>query len=349
VAPPKAVAPGDTPVTPAAGRPLNISGFRFDRYGVRVPAVVVSPWIEKGVIDGRTYDHASIPATVAARFGLETMTERDAAAETLLPLLTRREARTDCPANIGPQLPARFDPTGEWSAGQSDGHRLTFRIGWDHKPAGIIRATATDTGKGIFGAEGDPTTGDGWPGIVRDGWFLLGVQWPHSVYKSYIARFDNATGRLAGYTWQACNSGNFATWMSDNEFPLARFEEPPLAGVLTAFDPAGEWTIVQSNTYHAKVKITSSTGGRIRGTATGSGSTGDVRGFVFYGHFLFEIAWPNNMTGLYGGYLELVNKSPKYLFQLVGHTWSGGSHATWLSDKKWDVADVDVRLIPFSL
>ena len=42
--------------------------FHFDRLGVRVPAVLISPWIQSGTIVGRTFDHASIPATVAKFF-----------------------------------------------------------------------------------------------------------------------------------------------------------------------------------------------------------------------------------------------------------------------------------------
>jgi phospholipase C len=39
--------------------------FLFDRLGVRVPAVLVSPYIPKNtVVTGRTFEHASIPATV---------------------------------------------------------------------------------------------------------------------------------------------------------------------------------------------------------------------------------------------------------------------------------------------
>lgn len=45
--------------------------FTFNRLGVRVPAVLVSPWIPKSVVvpgprqqNGRKFDHASIPATV---------------------------------------------------------------------------------------------------------------------------------------------------------------------------------------------------------------------------------------------------------------------------------------------
>jgi phospholipase C len=42
--------------------------FAFDRMGVRVPAVLVSPYIEAGTIDSTLYEHSSIPATVRALF-----------------------------------------------------------------------------------------------------------------------------------------------------------------------------------------------------------------------------------------------------------------------------------------
>jgi phospholipase C len=42
--------------------------FDFRRLGVRVPAVVVSPWIAAGRIDHTEYDHASIPATARKLF-----------------------------------------------------------------------------------------------------------------------------------------------------------------------------------------------------------------------------------------------------------------------------------------
>ena len=42
--------------------------FAFDRLGVRVPAILVSPWIPKGTVVSRVFDHASIPATVTKFF-----------------------------------------------------------------------------------------------------------------------------------------------------------------------------------------------------------------------------------------------------------------------------------------
>ena len=42
--------------------------FQFDRLGVRVPTVLISPWIPKGTVVSRVFDHASIPATITKFF-----------------------------------------------------------------------------------------------------------------------------------------------------------------------------------------------------------------------------------------------------------------------------------------
>ena len=42
--------------------------FQFDRLGVRVPTILVSPWIPSGKVVSRVFDHASIPATVTKFF-----------------------------------------------------------------------------------------------------------------------------------------------------------------------------------------------------------------------------------------------------------------------------------------
>jgi phospholipase C len=82
------------------------TGFKFDRLGIRVPAILISPWIPKGrvvpdpAVDGAApmvFDHASIPATVTAFFGLDTThrSPREAAAATFLNFLTLDQPRTD--------------------------------------------------------------------------------------------------------------------------------------------------------------------------------------------------------------------------------------------------------------
>jgi len=74
--------------------------FAFDRLGVRVPAILISPWVPKAtVVDGRTFEHASIPATVTKYFlgSYAQRTAREAAADTFLDLLSLDAMRQDCP------------------------------------------------------------------------------------------------------------------------------------------------------------------------------------------------------------------------------------------------------------
>ncbi|WP_205676633.1 alkaline phosphatase family protein [Aquitalea aquatilis] len=45
--------------------PLNMHNFRFDQFGLRVPAIIVSPYIRQATIDHDCYDHAAIARTLA--------------------------------------------------------------------------------------------------------------------------------------------------------------------------------------------------------------------------------------------------------------------------------------------
>ncbi len=75
-------------------------GFKFDRYGIRVPGVIVSPLITPGVVyrapaGGPPIDHTSILKTVERRWGLPALTRRDAVAPDLGGVLTLTAPRTD--------------------------------------------------------------------------------------------------------------------------------------------------------------------------------------------------------------------------------------------------------------
>jgi phospholipase C len=84
--------------------------FQFDRLGVRVPTILVSPWIPKGTVENRVFDHASIPATIT-RFFLGDYSPRSpretsadiflepkgAASDPARNLLSLDVMRTDCP------------------------------------------------------------------------------------------------------------------------------------------------------------------------------------------------------------------------------------------------------------
>jgi phospholipase C len=81
------------------------NGFRFDRFGVRVPAILVSPWIEAGTVfrsnTGTPLDHTSILATLRDWQGIlpgnMLPSKRIAQAPTLEFVLTRNAPRTDIP------------------------------------------------------------------------------------------------------------------------------------------------------------------------------------------------------------------------------------------------------------
>jgi phospholipase C len=72
--------------------------FNFDRLGVRVPAVLVSPYIPRGMVitgpedaaNGRIFEHAGIPATVTNFFlkNYDNRTAREKDASTFLDVLT---------------------------------------------------------------------------------------------------------------------------------------------------------------------------------------------------------------------------------------------------------------------
>jgi phospholipase C len=84
--------------------------FKFDRLGVRVPAILISPWIPKGTVVNRTFDHASIPATVTKFFvgDYSPRSPRETGADVFIEpniqpvdpnrnLLSLAAMRTDCP------------------------------------------------------------------------------------------------------------------------------------------------------------------------------------------------------------------------------------------------------------
>jgi phospholipase C len=77
----------------------NTKEFSFTQYGVRVPAILISPWVEKGVISD-IFDHTSLLKYVIDKWGLDAtaLGRRTAKANTFRPALERlAKARTDTP------------------------------------------------------------------------------------------------------------------------------------------------------------------------------------------------------------------------------------------------------------
>ncbi|MGZ3424152.1 MAG: phospholipase C [Polyangiales bacterium] len=94
VPPPSACPPDSTPpqltATDAPGG--------YDRLGVRVPFVTISPWAKKGFIGHAIYDHTSITRFVEARFDLPAMSARDANADVPYEMFDFTKMRSDLPA-----------------------------------------------------------------------------------------------------------------------------------------------------------------------------------------------------------------------------------------------------------
>jgi phospholipase C len=100
--------------------------FRFDRLGVRIPTLLISPWVRRGSVissppeaqrpqNNSEYDLTSIMATtrklLPKLFGAEPLTGRDAWAATFEHAFTELdEPRTDCPMTL-PDPPKPHWPT----------------------------------------------------------------------------------------------------------------------------------------------------------------------------------------------------------------------------------------------
>lgn len=84
------------------------TGFTFNRLGVRVPAILISPWVPEGAVISplngngtidnlRVFEHASVPNTVTNYFigAYDQRTARERASETFLDILSLPAPRTD--------------------------------------------------------------------------------------------------------------------------------------------------------------------------------------------------------------------------------------------------------------
>jgi phospholipase C len=84
--------PAASPPDPAG--PAGQMGFTFNRLGVRLPAIAISPWISERTVVNDVHHHTSVIRTMRERWNLgKPLTGRDATAPDLAPLLTRDKPR----------------------------------------------------------------------------------------------------------------------------------------------------------------------------------------------------------------------------------------------------------------
>ncbi|MHB1921095.1 MAG: alkaline phosphatase family protein [Chitinophagaceae bacterium] len=94
--PPRAIPPGDKIVKSE----YQMNHFTFDQLGVRVPSVIVSPWIPRNTIDHTCYDHTSLLRTLGLWLNLEPLTNRDKYARPFSHLFSLSQPRTDAPNRL---------------------------------------------------------------------------------------------------------------------------------------------------------------------------------------------------------------------------------------------------------
>ena len=128
--------------------------FDFTQLGPRVPLVVVSPWVGRRAVirpgAGEFFDHTSLIRTVSVRWGLDPLTNRDAAAKDLW------FALEDAPREDDVETFARIL---QWAGGARDvlgdeGLDEGAMVGTNgHEVAAII---AAQRATGVLDAEGEP-------------------------------------------------------------------------------------------------------------------------------------------------------------------------------------------------
>ena len=107
VVPPSQGIPNPDGLTsPLPKDPSWAPAFKFDRLGLRVPAVIASPWVKAGRVDSTRYQHTSVLATVKKIFGLPSfLTKRDASANSFEALFGEiNTPRQDTPTTL-PRAP----------------------------------------------------------------------------------------------------------------------------------------------------------------------------------------------------------------------------------------------------
>jgi phospholipase C len=105
VPPPSAIAPDDiAPMVPAGAQPGG-----YDRYGFRVPAVIVSPFAKPGFVSSTVRDHTAVLRFIETKWNLGALTRRDAAADDLSDCLDLANPRLLVPPMLA--APALADPS----------------------------------------------------------------------------------------------------------------------------------------------------------------------------------------------------------------------------------------------
>jgi phospholipase C len=109
------------------------SGFKFDRYGGRVPAIICSPYTKKATVCNDVFDHTSVIKTVADLFlgNDPKLGARVSGARNLLKLVAEPVARDDLPV-LMPRTPPAYDYKMNGDMPLSDMQKAMVQAALDH-------------------------------------------------------------------------------------------------------------------------------------------------------------------------------------------------------------------------
>jgi phospholipase C len=147
--------------SPAPGDPTSYAPkFNFDRLGLRVPAVICSPWVKAGKIDSTRYQHTSVLATLKAMFKLNSfLTKRDASANTFDHIFGELDKpRTDTPKTL-PRAPLPKITVSE----DHPAHPLNQPLTEDQKSQLVGVYHQTQSAPAVAAAAGEETYADELP------------------------------------------------------------------------------------------------------------------------------------------------------------------------------------------
>jgi len=158
VPPPAATPPGD-------GRPGGENGFRFDRFGVRVPTIVVSAYTQpRSVLNGQM-DHCSVIRTLNDVHGLPPLTDRDQVSAPIFAAANRNTPRraASWPTVTAPRVPrhpVRLPGKAAASAAPSTGLLALLLSRFEPGAAApadpsLAYETLVEHGDGLFGVRDD--------------------------------------------------------------------------------------------------------------------------------------------------------------------------------------------------
>jgi phospholipase C len=120
VTPPGAMAPDD-----------HQQEYTFDQLGVRVPALLVSPWVARAV-EHTQFDHTSVLKYLIDKWGLNPLGRRAAAATSIATVIRETQPRTDTIPFIRVPYTVLIPPHPEWETQDNSNHHEALQVFAQH-------------------------------------------------------------------------------------------------------------------------------------------------------------------------------------------------------------------------